>query len=405
MVVFSIGLRKLHSKKESFEAQHMAHEADPKRVIDDIRKEIEDAKGTHIWSDYVNALKLVSQVIFTRSSGFILEFIQNAEDAALGLSTDGVFEIKFNKERLKIIHNSRPFTNEDVNALCGIRSSKKPEKGTLGYLGIGFKSVFKITDRPEVYSNCFQFKFDRDYWDNPNIVPWQVIPIWMDQPVETIDPTSTTFIVPYREKSSYFYLLKEVKNLRTELYLFLRWLKRVEVTDEVAGQKWAIENKGETKDGFTVLKQDGKEQWFKFFRRVVEVPERVRDDRLTQEQRQNVIRRDIAIAFSVDSGRNLAPSVAGAMYGEVYTLSCPWARRGAAQNSRYRLTSWSSRDGTQLTTRRSGIIGLLRKLLTYARRPSNISSSMKNGSISSFQLLSSRKPRDLNHTRSYLALS
>jgi hypothetical protein len=41
-------------------------------------------------TDYVNALKLVSQVIFTRSSGFVLELIQNAEDAGLGLGHDAL---------------------------------------------------------------------------------------------------------------------------------------------------------------------------------------------------------------------------------------------------------------------------------------------------------------------------
>lgn len=61
-----------------------------------------------------------------------------------------------------MIHNASPFKESDVKALCGIRSSKKPEKGTLGYLGIGFKSTFKVTDCPEIYSNEFQFKFDRN---------------------------------------------------------------------------------------------------------------------------------------------------------------------------------------------------------------------------------------------------
>src|SRR3990172_10835901 len=145
-----------------------------KEVVDKIRKEIKDARGTHIWSDYVNALKLISQVVFTRSSGFILELIQNAEDAGLGLESPGMFEIRINKERVKVIHNARPFNENDVQALCGIRSSKKPEKGTLGYLGIGFKSVFKVTDCPEVYSDGFQFKFDRNYheWGELSSTPW-----------------------------------------------------------------------------------------------------------------------------------------------------------------------------------------------------------------------------------------
>ncbi len=56
-----------------------------KKAIEDIRKKIEASKGTHIWGDYVNALKLISQVVFTRSSGFILELIQNADCQPLNL--------------------------------------------------------------------------------------------------------------------------------------------------------------------------------------------------------------------------------------------------------------------------------------------------------------------------------
>ena len=89
----------------------------------------------------MNALKLISQVVFTRSSGFILELIQNAEDAGLGSSSPGMFEITLNQKRIKISHNGRPFTEDDVRALCGIRSSKKPEKGTLGYLGIDLDAI------------------------------------------------------------------------------------------------------------------------------------------------------------------------------------------------------------------------------------------------------------------------
>ena len=79
-----------------------------KEVVDNIRKEIEDARETHIWDDYVNALRLISQVVFTRSSGFILELIQNAEDSGLDVSQPGNFEIRINQQRVKISHNGRP---------------------------------------------------------------------------------------------------------------------------------------------------------------------------------------------------------------------------------------------------------------------------------------------------------
>ena len=272
--------------------------------------------------DYISALKLISQVVFTRSSGFLLEFIQNAEDSGIGLSAPGVFKISLNRNRVRIDHNGRPFNEDNVRAICGISPSKKPERGTLGYLGIGFKSVFKVTDSPEVYSGGYQFKFDRKYkeWTDPKDTPWQVLPIWVDAPSELVEPGTTTFVVPLRETSYYDSLLKELKALRTELYLFLHWLKRIEVTDEVSGDKWVLEDLGEDANGITRLKQGDQEQRFRFFRKEVSVNDSVKPDRLTQEYRSGVTKREIAIAFAVDEKGNLSPIEAGAMYGGVYSF-------------------------------------------------------------------------------------
>jgi hypothetical protein len=302
-----------------------------KTVVNRIRKEIEESKETHIWGDFVNALNLISQVVFTRSSGFILELIQNAEDAGLGLSTRGIFEIKINKERVKVTHNGRPFSEIDAQAICGIRSSKKPEKGTIG---IGFKSVFKVTDRPEIYSNGFQFKFDRNHpdWEGTNKTPWHVLPIWIDQPSETIDSDRTTFIIPFREETYYTTFLGELRELKFLLYLFLRWLKKIEITDEISGQVWAIEDMGENEEGITTLKQGNQEQRYKIFRRVLdEIPDWVKKDRLTQEYRANVTQREIAIAFHLDKDGNLAPLEARAMYGVVSSFSPLGEERSGAK--------------------------------------------------------------------------
>jgi hypothetical protein len=291
-----------------------------KEVVDSIRKEIEAARGTHIWDDYVNALRLISQVVFTRSSGFILELIQNAEDSGLEVSEPGHFEIKINQQRVKITHNGRPFNANDVKAISGIRSSKKPESGFLGYLGIGFKSVLKITDRPEIYSNWLQFKFDRTYWPDPSSTPWHVIPIWLDKASESIDATKTTFIIPFRDSTDASRITEEIKKIRLELYLFLRWVRRIEIEDETSGEHWTLENLGENPEGISTLKSSGEERLFKFFHRSVVVPEWVKEDRLTQEYRAKVTHREIAIGFALDKDGNLSPDEAGAMYGGVYSF-------------------------------------------------------------------------------------
>src|SRR5712664_1848135 len=251
--------------------------AEPRKVaVDRIRGEIEAARGSHIWSDYVNALRLISQVVFTRSSGFVLEFIQNAEDSGIQSLDPGCFRIAINDRRVRISHNGRPFDEADIRAISGIRSSKKPEQGFLGYLGIGFKSVLKISDSPEIYSNGYRFKFDRNAWPDPASTPWHVIPIWLESPSEEVDPLITTFIIPFRDTPDSLRIKEEIKNLRLELYLFLHWLRRIEVHDETSGEKWSLENSGEGSDGITNLIAGAENRRFRFFRETIEVPEWVK---------------------------------------------------------------------------------------------------------------------------------
>jgi hypothetical protein len=224
------------------------------KVVEAVRSDIDAAKGTRIWGDYINALKLISQEIFTRSSGFILELLQNAEDSGMGLNKAGLFEVFINHTRIKLVHNGAAFTEPDLKALCGIQSSKKPENGTLGYLGIGFKSVFKVTGSPEIYSGELQFKFDRNRheWANdPTTAPWQIIPLWIDTPSEPIGNGVTTFVVPFRNDSFYQLLTKDLSQLGTQLYLFLRWVKLIRVVDEAARTEFEVENLGEKDDMMT----------------------------------------------------------------------------------------------------------------------------------------------------------
>jgi hypothetical protein len=293
-----------------------------RNAVESIRAKFEGSEQSHIWKDYVNALRLVSQVVFTRSSGFVLEFIQNAEDAGQGQSGTGEVSISVNKQRLRFVHNGRPFDEENLRAICGIQSSKKPERGTLGYLGIGFKSAFKVADCVEVYSNGFQFKFDRhhpDWASASSETPWHVIPIWIDEPSEEIESDKTTFIVRLRYQSAHAHLMEGLEQIRAELYLFLKWIRRIQITDEASGKSWSLDNLGES-SGITTLKQGDVPHRFKFFRHIVQVPESVKTDRLTQEYRVNVTTRAIAIAFAVNEQDDLDPSPSTAMYGGVYSF-------------------------------------------------------------------------------------
>lgn len=291
-----------------------------KKTVDRIRDQIEAGRDTRIWSDYVNSLKLISQVVFTRSSGFILELLQNSEDAGHGLSGIGEFDVHVDRRRARIVHNGKPFDEQDVESVCGIRSSKKPETGTLGYLGIGFKSVFKVSDSPEIYSGPFQFKFDRNRWSDPSTTPWHVIPLWIESPSEDIERSKTTFIIPFREANLRDAVAGELSSLTPSLYLFLRWIRRISAHDDMSGGSWLLESTTSPNGDVTILKSNGLEESFRIFTRTVEIaqaPPEVREDRLTQEYRAHVKRREVSIAFLIDGNGNLAPQLAHAMYGGV----------------------------------------------------------------------------------------
>jgi hypothetical protein len=87
-----------------------------KSLVEKICREIEASRGTRIWDGFVNSLNLISQVVFTRSSGCVLELVQNAEDAGRGDASPGEFAATIDPKRLKVTHNGQPFSETNVNA-------------------------------------------------------------------------------------------------------------------------------------------------------------------------------------------------------------------------------------------------------------------------------------------------
>lgn len=265
-----------------------------------IQQEIEDSRKVRLWQDSINMLDTVSVSIFSRSAHFILEILQNAEDAGSRLPGKGEISFHVSPSRIKVTHNGAPFKDMNINAICGVRSSKKPEEGTLGYLGIGFKSVFKVTDCPYIHSGGFHLKFDKGAYADPNNEPWQIMPIWADDTLEPLDPSLTTFIMPFRNAEAYDQTLQELKKLDVHIFLFLKWLKKLTIVDEKNGERIIIENLGENNKVASLRKEDKKgSKTFRFaiFRRKSSVPPEVATDiSLEFYKRQAVKEREIVLA-------------------------------------------------------------------------------------------------------------
>ena len=148
-----------------------------KNIVESLFKRRSDYKDPDQAETVSNLLDTVSSDIYSESQRFVFELIQNADDAAI----DDQNEVNFSffNGCLIISHNGHPFSEEDINSLTSAGSSTKKNDATkTGYKGIGFKSVFGKSERVTIFSDGYQFRFDKKEFDK--ILPWQIIPIWTE---------------------------------------------------------------------------------------------------------------------------------------------------------------------------------------------------------------------------------
>ncbi len=291
---------------------------DPQAWIAQIRKDIEASRNARLWKDSIHMLNTVSESIFSRSAHFILELLQNAEDAASRAGVGhGEITFRISPSRILVTHNGGIFSPDDVDAICGVRSTKKTEQGTLGYLGIGFKSLFKVTDCPQIHSGGFHFKYDRNAHSDPTNELWQITPVWLDGVNQTFDPVLTTFVLPFRSEEAYRQTLEELKKLDVHVFLFLRHLRKLRILDDATDSESVIERLGE-RHGVASLRKNGHTHRFIILRCQKPVPPEVSSDpALEFYRRQNVKQREVILAFAVDDSGNLQPIEDASTLGSV----------------------------------------------------------------------------------------
>ena len=102
------------------------------------------------------------------------------------------------------------FTNVNVKALCDVGKSTKQHKvGYIGQKGIGFKSVFKVTDAAEIHSKGFHISFD--------LVQHQalgyILPTWIEDTAQrapeapritSLQSAATRVVLPYKQVNAAF---------------------------------------------------------------------------------------------------------------------------------------------------------------------------------------------------------
>ena len=123
---------------------------------------IAEAKSSPmLLSDLAGLEAYVSESYNSRS---FIELLQNADDAKATK-----FYVKRSGDYLFVANNGRPFNIKDLESLCRSASSNKVRGATIGYRGIGFKSVVSFAKEVHLISGDFEITFSKEL--SKQIVP------------------------------------------------------------------------------------------------------------------------------------------------------------------------------------------------------------------------------------------
>jgi hypothetical protein len=155
---------------------------------------------------------------------FLLELLQNAEDALrrLGTRNNGAVHFELSRTCLRLRHYGRQFNESDVRGICGIATgTKETDEGTIGRFGIGFKAVYAFTDKPCVWSGDEAFAIDS--YVLPEAIPGIDLP-----------PGQTVIELPFRTDlpTAFEEVHRGLKQLGARTLLFLDFI------DEI---NWSVE--------------------------------------------------------------------------------------------------------------------------------------------------------------------
>ena len=168
---------------------------------------------------------------------FIFELLQNAEDA-LGRRSEwrGPRKVSFtlSATRLTLSHFGKPFDEADVRSVCDIAESTKNES-SIGRFGLGFKSVYAVTDLPEIHSGDEDFAIENF-----------VFPKRLERSAR--DPDETQIILPLKPQDTTASqdITAGLRHLGPDALLFLRHVDEINWSVEDGPSGFYLRNTPET---------------------------------------------------------------------------------------------------------------------------------------------------------------
>lgn len=199
-----------------------------------------------VWKGYQKAIQNLAEELYKTDFHYLFEIIQNADDNFYEsespilkfLLKELLIEGK-TKPCLIILNNETGFQKVNVEAICDIGSSTKEKNfDTIGEKGIGFKSVFRITDCPIIQSNEFLFKLPRII-DNGlgYITPLELSDKNFLKDLNSSNDLNTKIILPLKKTFASDEIINQLTNLSDYAIFFLRKLREISIEIDLPKRK------------------------------------------------------------------------------------------------------------------------------------------------------------------------
>ncbi|MBL3600245.1 MAG: ATP-binding protein [gamma proteobacterium endosymbiont of Lamellibrachia anaximandri] len=158
--------------------------ADEHGSVEDIQSQfVSEAKQAPLlFSDLAKVELYIAETYRTRA---FVELLQNADDARAK-----TFVISYENNKLVVANDGAAFSLNDLMALCRSGSSTKTRgAGTIGYRGIGFKSVVGIANEIDVISGDYAFRFSKEMTKSSLNIDQDVPLIRIPHHIDNSDPS------------------------------------------------------------------------------------------------------------------------------------------------------------------------------------------------------------------------
>ncbi|MDO4468059.1 MAG: DUF3883 domain-containing protein [Bacillota bacterium] len=203
------------------------------------------------------------------SGRVFIELLQNADDAK---STK--IYVYQNGENLYFANNGKAFDEDDLVAISRSGASGKERGKTIGYRGVGFKSVSSISEDIVIYSSNTYFTFSKslcakvlnmEQKDVPTIripVLLEDVPVAVKQDVEMLCRSGFTTVFVFRNAKLDLFI-DEIKTIDTGYFLFLNSIQECRIDVSMKdNMTYFVERFNDNENSHIIITtNDSKKEW------------------------------------------------------------------------------------------------------------------------------------------------